>query len=145
MALDRARTLVVGVAALLVGIGNTEAAASGWSHGCTRAQLPGEFPERRFRSAFPSPVAEERHELREKYLLGDWLGPRATLAEHGINLTVLFITDPFGNVHGGEKLGFADYNLVGVDLVIDLGKLVTINSVGGEEFLGSEYFKAFTS
>jgi porin len=206
MALGRARAFVV-VIAFFVGIGDAAAALTG-SHGCASAKLPGEFPERRFRSPFPSPIAEERQELRDKYLFGDWLGVRGKLVDHGINLTVLFITDPFGNVLGGRKLGFADYSLVGVDLVIDTGKLVgwcggqfhvgfadnfgnsltqgevgntfpiqladvadanirltylsytqslfegrldirlgrlTINSVGGEEFLGSEYFKAFTS
>jgi porin len=140
--------------------------------------------------------------------LGDWLGARSKLAEHGIKVTVLFITDPFGNVLGGKRLGFADYGLFGMDLVVDTGRFVgwcggqfhfgfaanfgtslskeyvgnsfpiqladvadahvrltylsytqslfddrlsirlgrlTINSVFGQEFLGSEYFKAFTS
>jgi porin len=199
MALGRARTLVL---VTLAGIAEAEAGT------CARAKLPGEYPERRFRSAFAAEVTGEKQELREKYLLGDWLGTRARLVKHGINLTVLFITDPFGNVLGGERLGFADYNLVGVDLVIDTDKLLgwcgghfhvglagnfgdslsrdsvgntfpiqladvadanvrltylsytqslfdgrlsvragrlTLNSVGGEEFLASEYFKAFTS
>jgi porin len=196
---------VLAIVALFAGVDDAEAASG---HDCSRAKFPGEFSERRFRSPFSSPVVEERQELRDKYLLGDWLGARAKLAEHGINLTALFITDPFGNVTGGERLGFTAYSLVGVDLVIDTGKLVgwcggqlhvgfadnfgnslsqeyvgnafpiqladvadvnirltylsytqslfdgrldlrlgrlTINSVGGEEFLGSEYFKVFTS
>jgi porin len=211
MAPARARTLFVVVFALLVVLPDARAIPSqrrGSTPSCARTQLPDEYPERRFRSPFPSPLAEEKHELHDKYLLGDWLGVRSKLVNHGINLTVLFITDPFGNVRGGQRRGFADYNLVGVDLVIDTGKLfgwcggqfhvgfadnfgnslsrdyvgntfpiqladvadanirltylsytqslfdgrlsirggrLTINSVGGEEFLGSEYFKAFTS
>jgi porin len=127
---------------------------------------------------------------------------------HGIALSGLFITDPFGNVLGGQQRGFSDYSLFGTDLLVDTGKLagwcggqlhvgfasnfgtslskayvgnsfpiqladvadahvrltylsytqalfddrvsvrlgrLTINSVFGLEFLGSDYFKAFTS
>jgi len=147
-------------------------------------------------------------EFREKYLFGDWLGVRSKLAAHGIKPTLLLITDPFGNLMGGLRRGFSDYNLLGLDLILETGKLLgwrggqfhvgfavnfgtslsreyvgnnfpvqladvaspnprlvylsytqsmfdeklsvrlgrlTINSVYGEEFLGSEYFKAFTS
>jgi porin len=183
-----------------MGSGDGEAA-------CRRSKLPGEYPQHRFHSPFP-PLVEERQELRDKYLLGDWLGVRSKLAEHGINLTALYVTDPFGNVLGGRRRGFADYNLFGSDLLINTDKLagwcggqlhvgfaanfgtslsksyvgnnfpiqladvadahirltylsytqslfddrlsirlgrLTINSVAGQEFLGSEYFKAFTS
>lgn len=153
-------------------------------------------------------VAEKSEDFKAKYLFGDWLGVRSKLARYGIKLTVLLITDPFGDVAGGQRRGFADYNLVGGDLCwktdkvlgwwhgefhvgfaanfgtslsksyvgntfpvqladvadahvrltylsytqslfddrlsIRVGRL-TINSVYGEEFLGSEYFKAFTS
>jgi porin len=206
----RARTGFLVVGAVLLGIGDGRAASllrRGTAERCEREKMPGEFPEHRFRSPFPS-LAKERQELRDKYLLGDLLGARSTLVDHGINLTFLLITDPFGNVLGGQRLGFADYGLVGADLVIDTGKLVgwcgaqfhvgfadnfgsslsqayvgnsfpiqladvadthvrltylsytqslfdgrlsirlgrlTLNSVTGEEFLASEYFKAFTS
>jgi porin len=200
MWLNRARALFALTGVLLLGSGVAEAT-------CRRSRLPGEYPQHRFGSPFP-PLVEERQELRDKYLLGDWLGARSKLAEHGINLTALFITDPFANVLGGQRRGFADYNLFGADLVINTDKLfgwcgaqfhvgfaanfgtslskdyvgnsfpiqladvadafvrltylsytqtlfedrlsirvgrLTINSVAGQEFLGSEYFKAFTS
>ena len=141
--------------------------------------------------------------------IGDWLGARTELANSGIEPTVLFIVDPFGNVTGGRQHGFTQFNLLAVDVTLDTDKLlgwpggqfhiglsntaggdlstkyvgnnfpiqlstagapastrltylsytqslfdqmlsirlgrVTINSVYGEEFLGSEYFKAFSS
>jgi porin len=201
---------LVFVGALLLGSDEAEAAAFVRDQGprsCRRSKLPGEYPQHPFLSPFP-PLAKERRELRDKYLLGDWHGVRSQLAEHGIHLTGLFITDPFGNVLGGRRRGFADYNLFGTDLIVATDKLVgwcggqfhvgfaanfgtslskdyvgnsfpiqladvadahvrltylsytqslfedrlsirlgrlTINSVAGLEFLGSEYFKAFTS
>jgi carbohydrate-selective porin OprB len=198
----RARALLVFVGALLIGSGLDRGTTT-----CRRSKLPGEYPQHRFRGPFP-PLVEERQELRDKYLFGDWLGVRSQLAERGIHVTALFITDPFVNVLGGKQRGFADYNLFGSDLVVDTDKLVpwcggqfhvgfaanfgtslskdyvgntfpiqladvadadarltylsytqslfddrlsirlgrlTINSVWGQEFLGSEYFKAFTS
>lgn len=122
--------------------------------------------------------------------------------------TIILITDPFGNLHGGEQTGAAAYNLAGLDFRIDTGLLMgwkggqfdiggavnfgtslsrsyignsfqvqladcagaqprltylsytqtllenrmsfrvgrlTLNSVYGEEFMGSEYFKSFAS
>jgi porin len=153
--------------------------------------LPGEHPEHRFESAF-----------QDKYLFGDWAGARSQLAEWGIDVKLLLIADPFGNVVGGKRRGFADYNLAGADVVVhvrsgqfhvgaaaDFGRSLsadyvgnsfpiqladvadqnvrltylsytqplagdvvsiragrlTINSVFWEEFLASEYFKAFPS
>jgi porin len=153
-------------------------------------------------------MAAEEQEFRDKYLFGDWWGARPILASHGVRATVLLITDPFANVLGGQRRGATDYNLVGVDVLLDTPALVgwcggqlhvgfadnfgvslsrsvvgnafpiqladvadanirltylsytqsflddrasvrvgrlTINSVFGQEFLGSEYFKAFTS
>jgi porin len=173
-----------------------------------RSGLPGEYPQHRYRSSFPSPNTEEEADFEDKYLTGDWLGARSNLADHGVTVTALFISDAFGNVVGGRRRGFADYNLVAGDLLLDTDKLfglaggefhagvagnfgvrlsrsfvgngfpvqladvadtnarltylsytqslfddrlsirvgrLTINSVYGEEFLGSEYFKAFTS
>jgi porin len=163
---------------------------------------PGEYPEHRFESAFPSPGDFD------KYLFGDWWGARETLAAWGIKLELLVIMDPFGNVRGGKRRGFADYSLVAADLILESDRLVgfhggelhvgaavdfgtslsahyvgnsfpvqladvadenirltylsytqslvddaisvrvgrlTINSVYGQEFAASEYFKAFTS
>jgi hypothetical protein len=169
---------------------------------------PGEYPEHLFHEPFPAPVVETSEEFREKYLFGDWLGPRSELAGEGIKPLVIFITDPFGNVTGGRRRGFSEYDLLGVDLILETDKLLgwrggefrigfannsgtslsqryvgnnfpvqladvadpnprltylsytqslfddklsvrfgrlTINSVYGEEFAGSQYFKAFTS
>jgi porin len=156
---------------------------------------------------YHSPIAQA-DTFRDKYFLGDWLGLRSKLADRGIRVALLYITDPFGDVTGGQQRGASDYSLVGFGIVlgtepllgwhggsfhvgfalnfgtslsqryvgngfpaqladvadphprltylsytqsvfedklsIRLGR-VTINSVSDEEFLGSEYFKAFTS
>ena len=143
-----------------------------------------------------------------EYLFGDWAGYRETLAEHGVEPSLFIITDPFGNVTGGQRTGFTDYSLAGLDVRFDTARIfgwhggqirvgaavnfgtslsssyvgnnfpiqladvatfhprltylsymqslkegkvnllfgrLTVNSVEGEEFMGSEYFKAFTS
>jgi porin len=170
--------------------------------------LPGDHPYHPFRSPFPSKVAGTTDEFRESYLFGDWLGVRSKLAAHGIKPALLLISDPFGNVIGGQRRGLSNYALLCLDLLLDTGELfalpggqfhvgfavnfgtslsrhyvgnnfpiqladvagaqprltylsytqalfdervsirlgrVTVNSVYGEEFMGSEYFKAFTS
>jgi porin len=169
---------------------------------------PGEYPDYLFREPHPSPITETSEDFREKYLFGDWLGTRSELAGEGIRPLALFITDPFGNVTGGRRRGFSEYDLLVLDLLLDTDKLfdwpggdlhigfanssgtslsqkyvgnnfpvqladvadanprltylsytqslfddklsvrfgrLTINSVYGEEFAGSQYFKAFTS
>jgi porin len=171
-------------------------------------QRPGEYPDYLFREPHPAPIAETSEDFREKYLFGDWLGARSQLAAEGIKPLILFITDPFGNVAGGRRRGFSEYDLLALDLLLDTDKLLgwpggeyrigfannsgtslsrtfvgnnfpiqladvaspnprltylsytqtlfddklsvrlgrlTINSVYGEEFAGSQYFKAFTS
>jgi porin len=169
---------------------------------------PGEYPDYLFSEHFPAPVIETSEEFRDRYLLGDWIGRRSELAAEGIKPLILFITDPFVNTTGGRRQGFSEYDLLGVDLLIDTKKFLglpggelrigfcnnsgtalsqkyvgnnfpvqladvadanprltylrwaqslfddklnilfgrlTINSVYGEEFAGSQYFKAFTS
>src|SRR5262245_33314072 len=171
-------------------------------------QRPGEYPEYLFREPHPAPVASTSDDFREKYLFGDWLGARSQLAVEGIKPLFLFITDPFGNVVGGRRRGFSEYDLLAIDLLFETDKLLgwpggefhigfanssgtslsrnfvgntfpiqladvaspnprltylsytqtlfddklsvrfgrlTINSVYGEEFAGSQYFKSFTS
>jgi porin len=171
-------------------------------------QRPGEYPDYLFGEPHPAPVTETGEEFREKYLLGDWLGARPQLADEGIKPLVLFITDPFVNAAGGRRRGFSEYDLLGIDVLVDTDKLLgwpgggfrvgfannsgtslsehyvgnnfpvqladvasanprltylsytqslfddklsvrigrlTVNSVYGEEFAGSQYFKAFTS
>jgi porin len=169
---------------------------------------PGEYPDYLFREHFPAPVIDNSEDFQEKYLFGDWLGARSELADEGIKPLVSFITDPFVNTTGGRRRGLSEYDLLGLDLLIDTDKLIgwpggefrigfannsgtslsqkyvgnnfpvqladvadanprltylrymqsvfddklsvlfgrlTINSVYGEEFAGSQYFKAFTS
>jgi porin len=169
---------------------------------------PGEYPDYLFREPHPSPVVETSEDFREKYLFGDWCGARSELADQGVKPLALFITDPFGNVTGGRRRGFTEYDLLALDLILETDKLLgwnggefrigfanssgtslsqkyvgnnfpirladvadpnprltylsytqslfddklsvrfgrlTINSVYGEEFAGSQYFKAFTS
>jgi len=169
---------------------------------------PGEYPDYLFREPHPAPIIETSEEFRDKYLLGDWCGARSELAEQGVKPLALFITDPFGNVTGGRRRGFSEYDLLALDLILETDKLLgwtggefhvgfannsgtslsqryvgnnfpiqladvadanprltylsytqslfddklsvrfgrlTINSVYGEEFAGSQYFKAFTS
>src|SRR5262245_32582712 len=176
--------------------------------GRTVSQLPGEFPEHLFLEPFPRPVVEAPDDFQEKYLFGDWLGARSQLVENGVQPSVLFVTDPFVNAVGGLRRGFAEYDILALDLLIDTEKLfgltggtfhvgfannsgtslsqnfvgnsfpiqladvaspygrltnlsytqslpdqtmsiragrVMINSLYGEEFAGSQYFKAFTS
>jgi porin len=171
-------------------------------------QRPGEYPDYLFREPHPAPVAETSEDFRDKYLFSDWLGARSELADQGIKPQVLFITDPFVNASGGRRQGFSEYDLLAIDLLIDIDKVLgwpggefhvgfannsgtslsqkyvgnnfpvqladvaspdprltylsytqslfddklsvrfgrlTINSVYGEEFAGSQYFKAFTS
>jgi porin len=171
-------------------------------------QRPGEYPDYLFREPRPAPVAETSADFGEKYLLGDWFGARTELADEGIRPLALFITDPFGNVTGGRRRGFSEYDLLALDILFDTDKLLelpggefhigfannsgtslsqryvgtnfpvqladvadpnprltylsytqslfddklsvrfgrlTINSVYGEEFAASQYFKAFTS
>jgi porin len=170
--------------------------------------LPGDHPYHPFRSPFPSQVAEPSDDFRERYLFGDWLGDRSKLAARGIKPALLLITDPFGAVIGGQRRGFSNYALLGLDVVLETDELfalpggkfhaglavnfgtrlsrhyvgnnfpiqladvagaqprltylsythalfdnrltirlgrMTVNSVYGEEFMGSEYFKAFSS
>src|ERR1700733_4890559 len=84
---------------------------------------PGEYPEQLFHEPFPAPSVETSEEFREKYLFGDWLGARPELAEAGIKPQALFITDPFGNVSGGQRRGFSEYDLLALDLLFDTDKL----------------------
>jgi porin len=172
------------------------------------SEQPGANQDEEFHSPFPVRVAKNPDEFNDKYLLGDWMGVRSKLTDQGVSISVLLITDPFGNLTGGQRRGASDYSLVAFGVVlrtdqilgwqggqfhvgfadnfgtslsrdyvgnsfpvqladvadahprltylsytqslfkdtlsIRLGRL-TINSVADEEFLSSQYFKAFTS
>ena len=61
--------------------------------------------------------------LPRDHLLGDWLGGRTWLEEHGVYPSVTFVTDALGNPTGGKQQGFRGASNLGVDLIFDLGKL----------------------
>jgi carbohydrate-selective porin OprB len=46
------------------------------------------------------------------------------LAAIGIKPLVLLISDPFGNVTGGRRRGFTEYDLLGIDVIVDTEKLL---------------------
>jgi carbohydrate-selective porin OprB len=43
--------------------------------------------------------------LPRAHLLGDWLGARTWLEDHGVYPIVTFVTDALGNPTGGKQLG----------------------------------------
>ncbi len=167
-----------------------------------------EGPVHSYLSASPSPEALSTPSLDRQYALGSWAGLRNVLGRQGVVPTIILISDPFGNLHGGEQTGATAYNLIGLDIRVNtesflgckggqfqiggavnfgnslsssyvgngfpiqladvagtqprltylsytqtiaedrvsfrVGRL-TVNSVFGEEFLGSDYFKSLVS
>ncbi|HWE22727.1 MAG TPA: carbohydrate porin [Myxococcales bacterium] len=77
--------------------------------------------------------------LPHAHLLGDWLGTRTWLEDHGITPTVSFVTDALGNPSGGKQHGFTATNNLGVDLLFDLHKIVGLSG-SSFEFAFSERF-----
>jgi porin len=61
--------------------------------------------------------------LPRAHFLGDWLGTRTWLEEHGVTPTVSFFTDALGNPTGGRQQGFTATNNLGVDVLADLHKI----------------------
>ena len=61
--------------------------------------------------------------LPREHLLGDWLGARTWLEDHGVTPLVTFVTDALGNPTGGMRQGFRGASNLGLDLVFDLDKL----------------------
>jgi len=72
--------------------------------------------------------------LPRAHLLGDWLGTRTWLEDHGVTPTVTFVTDALGNPTGGVQHGFTATNNLGVDVLFDLQKLF---GLGGGSFEAS--------
>ena len=62
--------------------------------------------------------------LPEGHLLGDWLGARTWLENHGVTPAVTFVTNALGNPTGGRQQGFRGANNLGLDLLFDLEKLI---------------------
>src|SRR5437899_1919561 len=88
------------------------------------AQNPGYYPEHLFQEPFPRPVNQTSNDFHENYFFGDWLGVRSELADHGIKPLVLLVTDPFVNATGGRRQGFSEYDLLGIDLLLETDKLL---------------------
>ena len=82
----------------------------------------------------PDSAYTEDAELRDKYLLGDWMGARTWLWEHGVKPKFLLLSDPYGNPVGGKGQGLTAYNLFCADLKLDTAKLVGLP--GGEFHVG---------
>jgi porin len=61
--------------------------------------------------------------LPRDHLLGDWLGARSWMVDHGITPTVTFDTDALGNPTGGMQHDFTTANNLGLELLFDLEKL----------------------
>ena len=82
------------------------------------------------RAAVPDAVVTEDAEFDQHYLLGDWMGARTKLWEHGVKPKFLLISDAYGNPYGGKEQGFTSYSMFCADLKLDTEKLV--NLPGGE-------------
>jgi carbohydrate-selective porin OprB len=76
------------------------------------------------RAAVPDAVVTEDAEFNQHYLLGDWMGVRTSLWEHGVKPKFLLISDAYGNPYGGKEQGFTSYSMFCADLKLDTEKLV---------------------
>jgi porin len=65
--------------------------------------------------------------LPRAHLLGDWFGLIPKLEEKGITPTLTYVTDIAGNATGGESRGVAYADNIGLDLLFDLDKLVSLD------------------
>ena len=93
-----------------------------------------EGPSHTYLSASPSPDALSPPSLAMQYAFGSWGGLRSELGQRGVVPTLILISDPFGNLRGGERTGAAAYNLVGLDFRIDTSRL--IGGKGGQLDIG---------
>lgn len=82
----------------------------------------------------PSPNSLSPQSLNQQYALGNWGGVRSRLGQRGLVPTLIFITDPFGNIHGGEREGASAYSLVGLDLRLDTAP--ALGWKGGQFLIG---------
>ena len=88
------------------------------------------------RAAVPDAVLTEDAESDQHYLLGDWMGVRTSLWEHGVKPKFLLISDAYGNPYGGKEQSFTSYSMFCADLKLDTEKLVNLP--------GGEFHVAFT-
>jgi porin len=90
----------------------------GWAAAAQAEDLPRAPAGTRDLAEIPFQLA-----LPRGHLLGDWLGARTWLEDHGVYPIVTFVTDALGNPTGGKQQGFRGASNLGVDLIFDLGKL----------------------
>ncbi len=81
-----------------------------------------------------SPVVAQTPPPFADRLSGDWGGLRSDLLQHGIDLRLLLISDPYGNSRGGRETGFTGYSMLSGDLLLDTEPSLGIP--GGEVQLG---------
>jgi porin len=77
--------------------------------------------------------------LPQGHLLGDWAGARPWLEERGVTPALTFVMDALGNPTGGLQQGFRQASNLGVDLRLDLQRLVGLTG-GSFEISFSERF-----
>jgi porin len=65
--------------------------------------------------------------MTRPYLLGDWGGWRTKLREFGITVSLTFVSDVQGNPVGGERHGFREFDNLGLDVNLDLARLVGLD------------------
>ena len=75
------------------------------------------------RAAVPDAFVTEDAEFDQHYLLGDWIGARTKLWEHGVKPKFLLISDAYGNPYAGKEQGFTSYSMFCADLKLDTEKL----------------------
>ena len=80
--------------------------------------------------------------LPRDHLFGDWSGLRSKLDEEGFSPTLSFVTDIAGNPIGGRDRGLTHADNLGLDLLFDLDKLVSLK---GSTFLVSMSQRSGTS
>jgi len=73
-----------------------------------------------------SPANDLEGYLRQGHLLNDWFGYGPTMEEAGFTLNGSFTTDLLGNPVGGFSQGFAGATSMGMQLTVDLEKLMGV-------------------
>jgi porin len=64
--------------------------------------------------------------LEQPYLTGNWGGWRSALVRRGVTLTVSYAADILGNPIGGERHKMRYFQNIGVDLLLDLERLLHV-------------------
>lgn len=100
---------VVFILLSLLSVGNIYAAGQGFSP----------HAHKRHKAAKQTLVREPDNQQR-RYLTGDWDHARSLLADKGITITGVYVTDVVGNPIGGKARGISYAGSFGLDLMIDL-------------------------